>query len=109
MSGGLACQVGQAHDVQHAFICRHFRPAPHRQQQGLLIPQWFPCRVDALLPPTPSEGGATLANMAAAAVLNSDSARLGTAVYLLASMFNHSCLPNVNVVFPEASGERGWC
>lgn len=77
--------------------------------QGLLKPYCFPYRVDALLPPTPSEGGATLASMAAAAVLSSDSARLGTAAYLLASMFNHSCLPNVNVVFPEASGEWGWC
>ena len=91
--------------------CLHLQCSLSTMQtmQGVLMPHWFPCRVDALLPPTPSEGGATLASMAAAAVLNSDSARLGTAVYLLASMFNHSCLPNVNVVFPEASGEWGWC
>ena len=89
--------------------CLHLQtcmPSTRQTMQGLLMPQWFPCRVDALLPPTPSASGATLAGMAAAAVLNSDSARLGTAAYLLASMFNHSCLPNVNVVFPEASG--GW-
>lgn len=44
--------------------------------------------------------------MAAAAVTGSEEGRLGTAVYLLASLFNHSCIPNVDVTFPHNNSKQ---
>lgn len=43
--------------------------------------------------------------MAAAAVAGSEEGRLGTAIYLLASLFNHSCIPNVDVTYPFNNSE----
>ncbi|DBA70576.1 TPA: hypothetical protein ACH3X2_011966 [Trebouxia sp. C0005] len=46
-------------------------------------------------------GDCSLAEMAAASVgAQQGSGSLGTAVYLLASLFNHSCSPNVDIVYP---------
>ena len=50
--------------------------------------------------PAAAGQGPTLADMAAAAVAGGEEGRLGTAIYLLASLFNHSCTPNVDVTFP---------
>ena len=44
--------------------------------------------------------GMSLADMASVAVAGHQESSLGTAVYLLASLFNHSCSPNVDVTFP---------
>jgi hypothetical protein len=60
-------------------------------------------RVDAVLP---FDWG-DLSAVAAAASLptgSSDGASSGTAVYLTASLFNHSCDPNVSVSFPYNDG-----
>jgi hypothetical protein len=59
-----------------------------------------PCRVDtiALPPSTHSRGDALRAAMTAAAQGN---AAAPSAAYLLASMFNHSCEPNVDVTSPR--------
>ena len=46
-----------------------------------------------------------LAAMAAAAVGEQQGGSLGAAVYLLASLFNHSCSPNVEVTFPMNNSE----
>ena len=52
----------------------------------------------------------SLAEMAAAAVGDQQQGSLGTAVYLLASLFNHSCTPNVDVTFPmNNSKSRLFC
>lgn len=45
-------------------------------------------------------GDCSLAEMAAASVGAQQDGSLGTAVYLLASLFNHSCGPNVDVTYP---------
>ena len=49
--------------------------------------------------------GMSLADMASAAVTGQQQSSLGTAVYLLASLFNHSCSPNVDVTFPANNSE----
>lgn len=45
-------------------------------------------------------GDCSLAEMAAVSVGAQQGGSLGTAVYLLASLFNHSCGPNVDVTYP---------
>ena len=50
--------------------------------------------------------GMSLADMASAAVTGQQQSSLGTAVYLLASLFNHSCSPNVDVTFPANNSEH---
>lgn len=52
-------------------------------------------KVEAALPIDWSQGHA-----AAAAMLGGDAASAGSALYLLGSLFNHSCEPNVHVTFP---------
>jgi hypothetical protein len=52
-------------------------------------------KVDATFPIDWSQGHA-----AAAAMLGGDAASAGSALYLLGSLFNHSCEPNVHVTFP---------
>lgn len=65
------------------------------------------CRVDGIPNPQFSKPGhgLSLADMAAAAVAGSQEGRLGTGIYLLASLFNHSCIPNVDVTFPFNNSE----
>ena len=46
--------------------------------------------------------------MAAASVGEHQDGNLGTAVYLLASMFNHSCSPNVDVTYPLNNSKLLW-
>jgi hypothetical protein len=53
------------------------------------------CRVDGVM----LNGDCSLAEMAAASVGAQQGSSLGTAVYLLASLFNHSCGPNVDVTY----------
>ena len=63
-------------------------------------------RVD-IVPPLDLAGDPAALLKAAAAVVTSGAAPTspqGSAVYLLASMFNHSCEPNVDVTFPENNG-----
>ncbi|KAF6266815.1 hypothetical protein COO60DRAFT_1473580 [Scenedesmus sp. NREL 46B-D3] len=55
-------------------------------------------KVDATFPIDWSQGHA-----AAAAMLGGDAASAGSALYLLGSLFNHSCEPNVHVTFPSNS------
>ena len=50
--------------------------------------------------------GMSLADMASAAVAGQQESSLGTAVYLLASLFNHSCSPNVDVTFPDNNSKH---
>ena len=50
----------------------------------------------------------SLAEMAAASVGEHQDGNLGTAVYLLASMFNHSCSPNVDVTYPLNNSKLLW-
>jgi hypothetical protein len=52
-------------------------------------------KVEATFPIDWSQGHA-----AAAAMLGGDAASAGSALYLLGSLFNHSCEPNVHVTFP---------
>lgn len=56
-------------------------------------------RVDGVLM-AGQQHGMSLADMASAAVTGQQHSSLGTAVYLLASLFNHSCTPNLDVTFP---------
>lgn len=60
------------------------------------------CRVDA-----PEGGGSSESLIAAAlaAIAGEQHQRTGSAVYLLASMLNHSCSPNADVSFPFCNGE----
>lgn len=55
-------------------------------------------KVDAVTDIDWSQGHA-----AAAAMLGGDAASAGSALYLLGSLFNHSCEPNVLVAFPRDS------
>ena len=61
------------------------------------------CRVDGVL--MSGQHGMTLADMASAAVAGPQASSLGTAVYLMASLFNHSCTPNVEVTFPKNNSQ----
>lgn len=63
-------------------------------------------RVDTVPPLDLSGDPAALLRAAAAAVGGgaSPASPQGSAVYLLASMFNHSCEPNVDVTFPKNNG-----
>ena len=63
------------------------------------------CRVDGVLL-SGQQHGMSLAAMASAAVTEQQESSLGTAVYLLASLFNHSCSPNVDVTFPTNNCEQ---
>ncbi len=51
----------------------------------------------------PLPEGRSLADMAAAIVGGSSDGHSGSAAYLLCSLFNHSCMPNVDVAFPDNS------
>ena len=53
--------------------------------------------------------GKGLADLAAAAVTGAEGGRLGSAIYLLASLFNHSCCPNIDVTFPNNNSESCTC
>lgn len=63
------------------------------------------CRVDGVLM-SGQQHGMSLADMTSAAVTGQQQSSLGTAVYLLASLFNHSCTPNLDVTFPSNNSER---
>lgn len=64
---------------------------------GVAVSARLHCRVDGVM----VTGDCSLAEMAAASVgAQQGSGSLGTAVYLLASLFNHSCSPNVDIVYP---------
>lgn len=63
------------------------------------------CRVDGVLL-SGQQHGMSLADMASAAVTGQQESSLGTAVYLLASLFNHSCTPNVDVTFPANNSKH---
>ena len=62
------------------------------------------CRVDGVVL-SGQQNGLRLADMASAAVSGQQESSLGTAVYLLASLFNHSCSPNLEVTFPMNNSE----
>ena len=62
------------------------------------------CRVDGVIF-SGQQNGISLADMASAAVSGQQESSLGTAVYLLASLFNHSCSPNLDVNFPVNNSE----
>ena len=65
----------------------------------------LPCRVDCVFPP---EGG--LEAMAASVIGGQeDSSFSGSALYIAASLFNHSCCPNVNATFNENNGTVLLC
>ena len=63
------------------------------------------CRVDGVLL-SGLQHGMSLADMASAAVSEQQESSLGTAIYLLASLFNHSCSPNVDVTFPANNSKH---
>ncbi|KAK9866804.1 hypothetical protein WJX84_006515 [Apatococcus fuscideae] len=58
----------------------------------------------------PVGGNSTESLMAAAlaAIAGPSSDRTGSAVYLLASMFNHSCSPNAEISFPLCNGQAAF-
>ncbi|KAG7670868.1 hypothetical protein Ndes2526A_g01356 [Nannochloris sp. 'desiccata'] len=61
-------------------------------------------RVDTV-PPLDIQADPAALFKAAAAVVSGGGAPQGSAVYLLGSMFNHSCEPNVDVTFPNNNAE----
>lgn len=112
LGGGQACKA-------HAADGPSPSPAASAAAAALvsqhLSQQWF-CdfmarvhlnafKVDCVLPFNPAD----LHSMAAAvAASSSDAGQSGSALYLLASMFNHSCDPNVDVTFPENSATAAF-
>lgn len=64
------------------------------------------CRVDAIFP---LQAGQSLASMAAAVINGGAEGHSGSAQYLLGSMFNHSCTPNVSVLFPDSDSRVHFC
>ena len=56
------------------------------------------CRVDCVFP---LPAGQSLADMAASIIGGGSEGHSGSALYHLASLFNHSCMPNLDVQFLE--------
>lgn len=63
------------------------------------------CRVDAVLPLK----GRSLAEVAVALIGGSSDGHSGSALYLLSSLFNHACLPSVDVQYSDNSSRRLVC
>eukprot|EP00884_Botryococcus_braunii_P001973 jgi/Botrbrau1/11777/Bobra.0195s0101.1 len=61
-------------------------------------------RVDAVFPVNADKSSSLQAAAAAAVLGDAGDAKSGTAVYLLASFFNHSCTPNLACTFPGNNG-----
>lgn len=61
------------------------------------------CSVQCVLPPTDVMD---LADMAAAMAKAGPANRAGMAVYFLASLVNHSCEPNLDIIFPRNNGKH---
>ncbi|KAK9813318.1 hypothetical protein WJX72_012436 [[Myrmecia] bisecta] len=64
-------------------------------------------RVDCVWAPS-ADQELSLAAMAAAVIGGAEQGHSGSAVYLLASMFNHSCAPNLDVTFPRNNGTAAF-
>ena len=78
---------------------RHPASDPRRPYVILLI-----CRVDCVFP---LPAGRSLADMAASIIGGGSEGHSGSALYHLASLFNHSCMPNLDVQFLENNSR--WC
>ncbi len=63
-------------------------------------------RVDTARGPTRERSLAALAAAAVAGVSGAAGRPVGSALYLLGSLFNHSCAPNLDVLFPAGDGAR---
>ena len=61
-------------------------------------------RVDCMLPWGPGSG-LSLQSVAAAVVGGDGTGYSGSALYLAGSLFNHSCIPNLDLHFPGNNGE----
>ncbi|KAK9840825.1 hypothetical protein WJX81_007492 [Elliptochloris bilobata] len=61
-------------------------------------------RIDTTRTPTASQSLAALAAAAVAGASGAGSRATGSALYLLGSLFNHSCVPNLDVLFPVGNG-----
>lgn len=79
--------------------------AQNQLENGDVLIAVMTCRVDGVLM-AGQQHGMSLADMASAAVTGQQHSSLGTAVYLLASLFNHSCTPNLDVTFPANNSEH---
>jgi hypothetical protein len=63
-------------------------------------------RVDTARGPTRERSLAALAAAAVAGASGAAGRPVGSALYLLGSLFNHSCAPNLDVLFPAGDGAR---
>ncbi|KAK9812067.1 hypothetical protein WJX73_002702 [Symbiochloris irregularis] len=64
-------------------------------------------RVQSVLPPSIGEG-LSLKDLAEASASGHPSQSPGSAVYFLASLLNHDCDPNLDVLFPDNNGSLLW-